>query len=799
MNNIDLIIILRSIGRNPVENLIKISGLSLAFAALIIIYLYISHELSFDRFHERSGNIYRLEMGFEARGSYIESALTPPLAGKSILAELAGVEGMTRLFTYGWKEEALVLAGDRQFYEKDIFLTDPSFFDFFSFELLAGSKEHVFEDANSVVLSKRCSERYFGEENPVGKLIHLKNFGDIPLVVRGIIADAPLHSHFSYELLIPATLGKDMYWQPFLDTWRNRSFYTYIQLGEKANAGELELAINELINSKESNPLKDADYRLRKLEHIHLYSHHMDEIRENGSIRPLIFALAIGLVIAIIALSNYTSISLAQIFFRAREVGIKKLFGRSPTRLSASLIMESVCFAICSALIAILLIELFSGLTGQYLQIEQKIIHNQLDKLWGILLLAGLCGILAGIFPAILYSSYRAIDVLKGKLWGRPGKISARKMVTIMQFILLSALLTITYAVSRQNHFLTCDEAGFDLENVIVIPLKDHSSRQAYQALKASLLAYPEIVAVSGSSSLPFNSRSRINISCEGYDKDIPMTAIDLDFDLEKVYHMTMLEGRSFSKAFSGDDKTAYIINETAAAMLGWKEAVGKGIHFSNKGLRFAEYPDGKVVGIVKDFFHSSKHHEIQAVVLKAGKNIKYVSIRHDPGAGRLAGEHIAGALKETYPGLHFDAYPAGQLRDALYHDEQGMNRIFLISTIMAILISLVSMLSMSKLEIRKKYREIALRIVLGAEKTRLAGFFLKKFLPGILLANLVSIPLAWVITDRWLQGFAYHAGIPVMGFVFSFLLVALCVSTTIVIQVWHTAGVKAIDILKYE
>jgi len=799
MRKIDLVIYYRKLLKNIQETLIKVFGLSIGLACILVIYLFINTELTYDRFHEDASDIYRVEREAEARGRVFKSSLVGPLVGETILNELPEIKEMTRLFTYTWREEALIEYKDKQFFEKKMFLVDPSFFKLFSFRLVQGNIENVFKQYNSVVLSESCAKKYFGEDDPIGKTITLKNFGNKVLVVSGIIKDVPQNSHFSFDLLLLLDICKDIYWDPFIKGWDGSDFYTYIKTQKNVNVEDLEQKIKSIITEKYSGKYGIPNLSLKALTSIHLYSHYSDEIEKNGNVDHVFFAFIIGLIICLISLSNFVNITNAQVIFRAKEVGVKKMLGESRAQLFIQFMIESILLAFISMIIAFIIIEVIISPFTKLLNININIYNGNIYTYVGFIMIVILFGVLAGLFPALMYSAYKTIDVLKGKLWKVGKRITTRRIIMTAQFVIVAVLLISTLVVYKQKKFLVNDDPGFSVENVIVVPLKDYSVNQNYLAFKNSLQSYPFITNVTSSSALPMSIRVNIDIECEGHSDVVKMTSLDVDFDFIELFDLEIIAGRSFNQQYSNDSKTSYIINQTAAKLLNWENPVGRTINYSNKDLKLAEFEEGKVIGVVKDFNHTSKHNKIQPLIIKVYPGLHYVSIRFTSGYHDEALEFIKSKYEEVNVDSDFSYFLAEQKFEELYQDEENMNSIFAYSTSIAIIIAILGLFSLASLDMKRKFREIGIRKVFGADASTLLIKFLKQYGLLVLISNVISFPIAWYIMNKWLNSFAYAINISIWYFVIAFLVITIIALATVVGQAFRASSKNPIDSLKYE
>ena len=800
MKRIDLFIFFRSVKKHLSDSLFKVFGLSLGFASIILITQFVISELSYDRFHEKADQIYRVEMDYLNRdGNQTSGPMVAPLVADYILKDIPEINNVTRLFTYSWKEEALVESGDKRFYEKKLFLADPSFFKLFSFKLISGDPDSVFSDPNSVVVSQQCAKRYFGDQDPIGETIRIKNFGNIDLVIRGITENTPGNSHFSFDLILPISLGKDMYWKSFLDTWFGNSFYTYVMLDEDADPKEVAQTISETIARVKDPRLGEQNFRLVPMTRIHLHSHHTAEIETGGDIRHIIFAVLTAVIILLICLSNYVSITIAQIHFRAKEVGLKKLMGKSRVQLIFQMLIESLMFSLCSFFLALILIEFFSPYIFDQLGIQLTLDIHAKQVIFHVAAFSILFGIVAGIIPAFIYSSYNVTAILKSRLWQISRKVNFRKALVGLQFVILSALITISFFISRQHRFITGDHAGLDIDRIMVVPLKDHCSEKQLKAFKNELAKIPGIISISASSSLPLNTSGMLDVECEGHDESIRMVFLDLDADLPELYGMELVSGRFFNPDYASDQRNAYIINETAARMLGWSRAEGQSINYSNKGLRIAEFEKGKLIGIIKDFNHSPKHSSIKPLIMKIRNNPRFISLLYSGDQYKQIAHHTGQVFEQVFGTPLPEHFHAIDLHSRLYAGENKMNKVFAFSAFFSLVLACISIISLSKLEMKMKYREIGIRKIFGAGGVDLLKRYLLHYVLLMSISYIASIPFTMVFVKEWLSGFAYSIKIGPGIFVLAFILVTAASLLMIIWQVLYSVKMKPLQILRYE
>jgi putative ABC transport system permease protein len=389
--------------------------------------------------------------------------------------------------------------------------------------------------------------------------------------------------------------------------------------------------------------------------------------------------------------------------------------------------------------------------------------------------------------------------VLKSRLYQIRGKVKFRKVLVALQYVILSALIIISLVISRQHKFVTADHAGLTLDRIMVIPLKDHCDKNEMEAFKNELQMISGIDLISASSSLPMNTSGMLHVECEGYDESFNMVFMDLDANLPKLYGMELVDGRFFDPNSVSDEKHAYIINETAAQMLGWHKAEGQDINYSNKGLRNVEFEKGNLIGIVKDFNHSPKHSSIKPMIIKIRHNPRYVSILYSGDQYERLVKEIGKAYEHVFNAPLFDLIQALKLHDDLYSGENRMKKIFTFSAIFSLFLACISIISLVKLEMKVKYKEIGIRKIFGAGRFELLKRYLLHYVIIVIISYVLSIPIAMVFAKEWLSGFAYSINISPELFLLAFILIISASMLVIIWQVLTGIKMKALYILKYD
>ncbi len=782
---------LRNLKRHKLYSFINISGMAIGLACCMVIFMYVRHELAFDRFHENSERIYRAVVGEYQNGQWIYSVGTPEPLGAALEQELPEVEKSVRFFHPSWIEKWSVSHKDKSFYEEQVFFTDPSFFKVFSFPLVQGNPDSVLDEPNSIVISQKAAEKYFGSENPIGKVLLIDNY--IETQVTGVTENVPSNSHFSFDFLVSFEVMPHKW---ILNNWRTQNCYTYLLLQKKYNSSELESKLSQFLK-KHFGPMDNVKFELQPLTEIHLYSRNFrqDMASHIGDINSIYVFSAIAAFILIIACINFVNLTTARSLNRAKEVGMRKVIGAQRLQLIKQFFGESVLFsliALCLAVIlALCLMPQLSRITGQDLLLSQ---YNLWEIGYIFLGIALLAGILSGIYPALYLSKFQPVKVIRENYSSGTKSLGFRKVLVVTQFIISIVLIIGTLTISRQNKFFMNKNLGFDKEQVLVVPLWDSQAQTGYVVFKNKLLKIPEVISVSGSSSIPGKSVGTRGMKPEG-NPWFPRDSIVVDEDFIPTFGIELVEGRNFSEEFPSDRDDAYIINQTAAKEFGWEESIGK--QFIWRGDKNKK---GYVIGVIKDFHYKSLHQKIEPLVLFMSSGAAaYTSLRVRTQNMQGTITSIRKYWNEFHPGHSFEYFFMDSQFDTLYRSEIRMGQIFQYFTFLALFISCLGLFGLTSFMVSQRTKEIGIRKVLGASGGSIVMLFSKEFLIWVLAANLAAWPIAYVIMSKWLQNFAYRINMTLWAFFASALVALLIAFLTVSFQSLRAAHTDPVDSLRYE
>jgi len=791
-------IALRNFRRHKGTAVLNLAGLAVGMACALAMVLHLARELSYDRHNKHASRIVRLTSQIrrddQVRTSAYASAL-PPLA-----ADFPEIEAEVRLFSYSWREKALVARGERAFYEEGFFLADPSIFEVFTLPFIAGDPSTALAEPRSIVLSESAARRYFGKESALGGILSVKNMQRADLVVRGVFRDVPAASHFHPDLIAPLAAGEFLFWENF--EIRN-SFHRYMRLRQGASPAELEAKLPGFFLRHAGSAAGPQTLRLQRLTDVHLRSRLDGEIEPNGDIRSLrLFVLLTVLVLAS-ACINYVNLATARSETRALETGLRKAMGADRPRLILQFLGESFVGALLSLPAALLLLQLL-------LPPLNAILHTELSMAaadpW--LLAAGLgctvvvIGFATGLYPAVVLSRFEPASVLKGRLGTGGRRLIARGALVVVQSAAAIILMVGTIVVYRQMRFIQNKDLGFDRGQVVVLPLKDWESVQAYPRLKTSLAGSPEITYVTASESLPSNVTRRHDAWHEGAPLGIeaPILWSAVDYDFLETFGMTLVVGRSFSPTFSADAKRAYIINETAARTFGWNEPLGRRFSLSNKNLQRPIFEEGQIVGVVKDFHSRSLRGSIEPLVLSLQPDaVRYASLRFREGRTKQALEALASRWKEILPGRPLEFSFLDETVNRMYQEERRTGRIFGYAAALSLCLSGLGLIGMASFAAARRTKEIGIRKTMGASVLDIVRLLSGNFLRLFLIANVLAWPTAYVLMRSWLMDFAYRIGLGPSIFLLASALAFLLLAVSVGFKALRAALADPVQSLRYE
>ncbi|MBN1940005.1 MAG: ABC transporter permease [Candidatus Aminicenantes bacterium] len=785
-----LIVAFRNLRKSKAFSLINIAGLAIGLACAILILLWVRDEAGFDRFHSQAGQIVRLYRDEAATSPGSGSALTSPPMAAALKKDFPEVRKATRFGTW---QHRLVINQGKSFTETAYMHADPEFFGVFSFPFIKGDPGSVFTRPDAVVLTESAAAKYFGSEDPMGRVLTVDRAFDV--VVTGVIKDPPANSSLKFSLLSPFDLLVDRYiGDQNRDNWGFNSFSTFLLLASGIRADAFTAKLDGYLQRYDP---EDTDrLAVQPLTDIHLRSSLGHDFGSKGSLAyVLIFGILAFFVLAIAAM-NFMNLATARSTKRAREVGIRKVVGARRSQLIRQFFAESIFMSLLAFAVALVLVEIaipaFNRLSGK--EIATVWFRNPSLFLGGLAIALG-TGVFSGLYPAYFLSSFRPVLVLKGVLRQAGGGAAFRKTLVIIQFALSVFLISGTLVISRQMHDLRTRELGFEKERIVHLRLFGELTDK-YPALKEGLLRDPNVASVSASMSLPSDIRNSPGTpDWEGKDPSIEfdIRADFVDFDYVEMLGIPILEGRSFSREFASDPDEAYLVNEEAVRRMGLAAPV--------VGKRFAFWGrEGRIIGVMKDAHFQPFRRKIEPLVFKMFPDwlrTLYIKIRPGDITASLASiEKTWASMGLGYP---FEYRFLDESFESLYKAESRLGSLFRTFAGLAILVACLGLFGLASFITEQRTREIGIRRILGASISGITAVISREFILCVLAANLIAWPAAWYFMSRWLQGFAYRAALNPWSFILSGLVsLAIALATVAGLSI-RAASANPVRALRYE
>jgi putative ABC transport system permease protein len=768
----------RNLRRNKLYTTINIFGLSVGLAACLLIGVYISHELSYDKFNVNANRIVRATMEYGSAGTINTTATTGTKVGPQFKRMFPSIEEYARTFI----THNVVKSGDKIFDEPRILYADPSFFKIFSFHIVEGDALTALDAPDKIVITQSMAKKYFGNEDALNKTL---TSGGKDLRVSAVCEDVPQSSQIKFDFATQfLNLGngvKD-------ETWWTANWITYFLLHNEKDIPLLQKQIIDYMKTpgvKTDAGLQGKDYltyHLEPLIKVHLYSS-LAGFEPNGSITYIYMFAVIALLILIIACANYTNLATAQSSGRSGEIGMRKVMGASKRQVFLQFMSESsmVTFiaAILALVLSVLLIPYFNSITGKQFTATVLLQPAPLVSLFIFTLIVSF---FAGLYPALILSGTQIMNVLKKGFNFTGGNNLLRKTLIVAQFGISVFLIIYTIIILQQMHFMQTKNLGYDKEHIVVLPIGGNML-QNFQSLKNAFAQVRGVESITASYETPeyVEWGDGITATDEKGKHDISLNAMPVDLDFIKTMKMQLMAGRDFQQSdFAMMDTSnnyanfhlPYIINETLAKKIGWtpQQAIGRTIE---------NRTTGPVVGVVKDFNFSSLHDPIGPLVIFLGRDFsRDFMLRINSNDMQSTLDRLQSVWKQRVPDRPFNYHFLDDDYNKLYLAEQRTSKLFGVAAGLAIVLACLGLFGLAAFTTVQRTKEIGIRRVLGANISSITLLVAKNFLKLVSIAIVIAVPLAWWAGNKWLQDFAFR--IPVQAYVFVAtaivtVLIALC------------------------
>ena len=808
----------RNLFKSKTYSSINIFGLSVGIACCLLILLYLTNEFSYDRFHENSHRIYRTWIHEDYGDGDIYWSTTSPIRLKaSIEQHIPEAELISRRYVY---TDQVKSSQSAESFSEAIQLVDPEFFQMFDFKLLKGDPEAVFAQPTNVVITESLAKRHFGTIDVLDKTILLKVMDDFKsFIITGLIEDSPSNSSITYQVLIPFEQAPNIFSQGAINGWFSVSPETYIQLSNHANVENTEAKLLDMMKLELGERWSESNYTvgLQPITNIHLNPDIPSGIATVSDPTYLYILGGIALLVLVIACVNFMTLSISRSTSRAKEVGIRKTIGAERTHLMYQFWGEAFLMTVIALGIGILFAELimpyFNQLSGTTLDFGFNI-HV-------VLLILGLVGFIslaAGIYPALILSGFKPVEVLKGKAMIKGDRSLFRTGMVTFQFTLSIFLIASTLIINDQLDFLRSKDLGYQKEQILIIQIDDNptqetgfsgmmeEARQRTELLRSELSSVPQVTGIAVSLHTPADQGWMNADFRDTNDKKYQFNINLVDPNYPELMDFGLIQGRTFSENISSDLRQSMIINKAFADELGMSDPL-------NEVLPSPNFENHEIIGVVDNFNFASLRTEVQPLAMvinpmilfsgidniEIGSTQPKISLNVDSENLPETIKNIQKAWEAISPGEPFNYSFLDQAVDSQYRQEERLSKIVTFGSTLAIIIACLGLFGLASLMVVRRTKEIGVRKVLGANSSGIIILVNKEFTRLLVIAFILSLPLAWYAMHSWLQNFAYSIDIRIMPFIIAGALTLIVAWFTVSYQSFKAATINPTESLKGE
>lgn len=756
----------RNITRHALYSTLNILGLTAGITASMLLLLYVKDELSYDRIHKDAENIYRVNTLATIQDTQMYAASTMAPLGPALKNDYPEVVSFCRLVDVG---EELVIKGENRFYEEGFYFADSSFFTMFDFELLSGDPHTVLSQPESIVLSKSIAEKYFGDEDPIGKEIKTGS-EEWTRTVTGVMADVTSKSHILPKALVSyGTLpdGRNNF-------WGNISDYLYIELAPGTTAAGFssnfpdvfDKYVRELFSQFDAH----ADFELINITDIHLKSEAQGDPEPGGSMAYIYTFSAVAFFLLLIASINYMNLSTAQATKRAKEVGIRKVMGAQQQQLRWQFVVESTVVTLFSSLTSLILVFFlipgFNTVAGKSIS---QLFYLDTSIMLAFAAVTVFVGVFSGSYPAFFLSGFKPVDVLKGKL-ASGGNAALRKALVVGQFAVSLVMIISTIVVYEQLNYLNTKDLGFNKDQVLRIPLNGSAAMDKYEVLRTKLLQNPSIESIGsgwhtpGTNSLNVQAITVETANGEMIEKVFQTIFVDQHY--LPTLEIPIVDGRNFLESVGRDTSDAVLVNQSMVKHMGWDNAIGK--RFSVITDQELNRREVKVVGVIQDFHVRALRETIEPLVVHMNLDNGSMLVRIKANDMKATLAYIEKEWQSIVPDRPLEYNFIQQDFEAQYVEDERKGQLFATFSGLSVFIACMGLFGLASFNSAAKRKEIGIRKVIGANLGDIMYLVSFDFIKLVALSMIIAFPIAYYFMDQWLQEFSYSVDISVLTFVIS-------------------------------
>jgi len=768
----------RHIRKHYGYSILNILGLTLGITSALFLIIYVSDEISYDRYHENSNRIYRVSSKITETDDQFTWNVAQIPFGPQVVQDYPEVQSFVRFINM---PRALYKYEDKEFIEENFYFVDSTLFDIFSYKVLKGEVRSAIKDPDKIVLTETVASRYFGDDDPIGKTF---TAGEDTYEVTGVIEDIPFNSHFRFDAVaarnnLPKQIG----------SWGNFGVFTYLLMPEGVDVDAFETKMQGMYDAHMKTifePLHiTIEYIMEPIIRIHLYSTNAGEPEPTGSITYVYIFGIIALFLVLIAAMNYMNLATARSAGRAREVGMRKVVGSRRSTLIAQFLSESVVLTIISLILSIILLIIllpkFNMLAGKSFSLSILYSPVVVISFIGVIIVAGIIG---GSYPAFFLSRFSPVTVLKGEITKGSAGSLFRKILVVIQFTISVVMIVCTLIVFRQLNYLKTMDQGFNQDNVLTLQLNRGMVRK-YPVLRQALLENENIRYVTSTNTPVGEGSGKVIFNVET-DQGMVQRGVNfavVDHDFIDALGIRMIEGRDFQQDMPSDTLLAVVVNETLANRLGWQDPIGKKVELGDENTLRAS-----VIGMMADYHQTGMYNEIESLMLVYRElgNIIYVKL-----SGNNTGQTISfieSKWNEVFPDQPFSYTFLKERFNRQFETDEKRGLIFTLFTILAILIACLGLFGLASYMVEQRTKEVGIRKVFGANEGVIIRLISKDFLILVSISIVIALPVAYYFMNNWLQNYVYRTKIGVMLLILAALLTVVITFITISYKAYQAA-----------
>jgi putative ABC transport system permease protein len=778
-----LLLAVKHLRKQKVFSVINILGLTVGITCCFLIFLFILNEMSYDNFHKNGKNIYRVMRTGDMNGETREIPYLSPAYATALKNDYPdAIEQAVRVMP----DNDLISYKNISYNEKNVYIADSNFFRFFDFNLVKGNAATVLNEPNSIVLTQTTAKKYFGDNDPVGKILELNK--EQQLKVTGVCKDVPVNSHLQFDMVISMSTLRSIVSPDWFTQFPSNNLFTYVQLNPAVDPARLKQRFPSFMDKYLGEYYAASGFKMgltiKPLDQIYFAADAFDNVKHGNKKMVYVF-MSIAILILVIACINFINLATARATDRSKEVGLRKVLGAMRKQLVGQFILESVLYATIACLLSIGLLQLLMPAYSNLLGYE---LPAYWTNPWVYVFIVGVIvvvGLLAGSYPALMLSSFSPIDSLKGKLKRGTSGAFFRKALVVFQFGISVLLIVSVVVIMNQMSYVRNADLGFDKEQSMIVKFDNNDIAEHRQQFKNELLNIPAVKNVSLMSGEPGGFHDSYGFEAEANPTETYMFNTEFsDFDFVKTLSLKIIAGRDFSETFGTDSAEAVLINRTAATKLGYtpQQALGKWIRNTTRdSLR------RRIVGVVEDYHYVSLKDPIGPLVITPGRDRRLALVKLKTDNLQSTISSIKKAYAAAAPAYPFEYNFLDERFDRLYRTESRQQSVLSIFSIIAIFIACLGLFGLASYTAVKKTKEIGIRKVLGSSVQNIVLLLSKDLLKPVLIGTIIAMPVGYYAMNKWLQGFAYR-----INFHWWMFAIAIVVSVSIALVTVGFQAVKA-------